>query len=255
MKNASRRFVVVAAVLSLTVGCGLGEEYVEALPQAETDGQSVDGTGVPDDLSGLVAGAVSVTSTAGSYDRRRAAEYVDRYALQSNPSFPVCGSVLRGTEADCTNFASQALWYAGLPRDRRGSAWSGWWSNGRGCDDPNSSRSWRRVNDLIYYLVVESRRGEIVRDVSKLQVGDLIFYGLREPTVDRDGRVSYVCPSGEMLNHTTVVSAFDENRRPLVSYHTRDALHVPYLAVHPDSSVRTGLGNACQIVLVHIKDR
>ncbi len=254
MKNQTGRFAMLS-VLLFAAGCGLDDEYVEALPQADTDGHVLEGGGIAENPPAFVSGVVPVSASGYRYDRSRAAEYVEKYALDSNPAFPVCGSLLHNSEADCTDFASQVLWYAGLPSDRRGSAWSGWWSNGRGCDDMNSSRSWRRVNDLLYYLVVESRRGEIVRDPAKLQVGDLIFYGLREPVADRNGRISYVCPAGEPFNHTTVVSAFEAPGKPLVSYHTRNALHVPYLAVHPDSRVRTGLGNACRMVMVHIRDR
>lgn len=188
----------------------------------------------------------SPRAASGGYDRERALWYVERYAKDPNPRFDYCGDwTLDGNRpvkiaADCTNFASQVLWHGGLPM-RTGA--SGWWSNG-GCRPWNSSDSWRQVYPLIHELLSVSRRGEVVRDVRELKIGDLIFYRLR------DAAAGYGCPPEATYNHATVVSGFDGRGQPLVSYHSNDALHVPW-----DSKKNRGsLGNACSVLLIRIKD-
>jgi hypothetical protein len=188
---------------------------------------------------------------AGGYDRARARAYIERYALSPNPRVAYCGRWgLSGRKpqriaADCTNFASQVLWYAGLPEDETGNEATGWWYR-NGCDARGSSRSWRQVNELLYRLTVETGDGEFRGRAEELQVGDLIFYKLRRA---EDG---WRCDGSFRFNHTAVVSGHDSRGQPLVSYHSNDALDVPWDA---KSGSRGALGEACQTAFVHIRDR
>jgi len=201
-------------------------------------------------VSALSLEDASPQAASGGYDRERALRYLERYAHEPNPRFDYCGDwTLEGRRpvkvgADCTNFASQVLWYGGLTMRRGGSGDGGWWSEG-GCRPWNSSDSWRQVYPLIHELLSVSRRGEVVQDIRRLNVGDLIFYRLR----DADHR--YECPQEATYNHTTVVSGFADDGTPLVAYHSNDALHVPWNARNGHEG---SLGNACGVLLVHIKD-
>lgn len=186
----------------------------------------------------------------GRYDRERARSYIEKYARDPNAKFDYCGDwrVEDGKPtkvgADCTNFASQVLWHGGLAMRRGGAGDPGWWSNG-GCRPWSSSDSWRQVYPLIHELLSVSRRGEVARDVRKLNIGDLIFYRLR------DASNGYVCGAEKTYNHTAVVSGFARDGTPLVSYHSNDALHVPW---NYRDGRQGNLGNACGFLLVHIKD-
>jgi len=190
------------------------------------------------------------TAAGGRYDRQRALEYIARYARDPNPRFDYCGDwTLEGKRpvkvaADCTNFASQVLWYGGLKTRRGGAGDPGWWSEG-GCRSWNSSGSWRQVFPLIHELLSVSRRGEVVQDIRRLNVGDLIFYRLR------DSAKGYACPQEATYNHTAIVSGFARDGAPQVSYHSNDALHVPWNA---RNGSKGSLGEACSVLFVHIKD-
>lgn len=195
-------------------------------------------------------GSPLADDSAGGYDRQRALWYVERFAKDPNTRFAYCGDwTLEGRRpvkvgADCTNFASQVLWYGGLKMRRGGAGDPGWWSEG-GCRTWNSSDSWRQVYPLIHELLSVSRRGEVVRDIRELRIGDLIFYRLR------DAAKGYACPQEATYNHTAIVSSFDQDGTPNVSYHSNDALHVPWNARNGTSGA---LGEACSVLLIHIKD-
>jgi hypothetical protein len=219
------------------------QEYPkEELWEAETD-QNVSALTAEPEGPQLAAGAAG-------YDRQRAKWYIERYAKDPNLRFSYCGDwTLEGKRpvkvaADCTNFASQVLSYGGLPMRKGGAGDPGWWSEG-GCRPWNSSDSWRQVYPLINELLSVSRRGEVVPDVRRLNVGDLIFYRLR------DASHGYACPQEAIYNHTTVVSGFAKDGTPLVAYHSNDALNVPWNARNGSHG---SLGEACGVLLVHIKD-
>lgn len=200
-------------------------------------------------------GVTSRASTApqsggGNYDRIRALDYIRRYALTPNREAAYCaGWDLDGHKpvkvaADCTNFASQVLWYGGLDMDYTNQGDTGWWYT-KSCEWWGSSKSWRTVNGLVTYLTTISGRGVFVRHAHDLQIGDLIFYRLRR------AESGYRCEAGNLFNHTAVVSGFDERGEPLVSYHSNEAEDVPWNA--KNGSLKA-LGEACATGFVHITD-
>ncbi len=228
-----------AIMLSFLGGCA---EEDGALPQERSETELV-----PDqDVSS--ARTIEFAASAG-FDRAKARSYVERYAKSPNPNLAYCaqwaheGARVYKEAADCTNFASQVLWYAGVSM-RYGSAEDGWWY-AKSCGDSGSSKSWRQVNRLLEYLVVESGLGEFKKSERDLKVGDLIFYRLRREDE------SYRCDAENLFNHTAVVSGFDARGEPLVSYHSNDALDVPWDA---KNGTMKALGEACATAFVHIKD-
>ncbi len=254
-RNDIAMVVVCAAIIAgcfaamLTLG-GCAEPSEEPIPQENpTEELWSERLGEISSALELEAEAAGAPA-AGGYDRGRALWYIERYARDPNTRFDYCGDwTLEGNRpvkigADCTNFASQVLWYGGLKTRRGGAGDPGWWSEG-GCRAWNSSDSWRQVYPLIHELLSVSRRGEVVQDVRLLKVGDVIFYRLR------DEAKGYACPQVGSYNHTAVVSGFGDDGEPLVSYHSNDAMHVPWDAHNGSYGA---LGEACGVLLVHIKD-
>ncbi|WKZ28763.1 MAG: amidase domain-containing protein [Patescibacteria group bacterium] len=182
------------------------------------------------------------TAATFRYDRIKARDYAVRYAKNPNPRVAYCG-LRDGTPADCTNFASQTLWAGGVPMDYTGSDDRGWWYR-YGCIPTGSSKSWRQVNRLVSYLVAETGIAEFRRRARDLELGDLIFYRLPR---EENG---YRCDEN-LFNHSTVVTGFNERGEPLVSYHSNEALNVPWNA---KNGSRIALGEACAMGFVHIKN-
>ncbi len=183
------------------------------------------------------------------YDRAKALDYVRRYAKSPNREVAYCAgwglSSGRPVKipADCTNFASQVLWYGGLPMNPAHDD-TGWWYTDS-CEWWGSSVSWRTVNGLAIYLTTISGRAVFARRARDLKIGDLIFYRLRRP------ETGYRCDIGSLFNHTTIVSGFDERGEPLVSYHSNEAEDVPWNA---KSGSLKALGEACATGFVHLLD-
>ena len=244
-----------AGILALGLG-GCAPDEGEPIPQeqSETDmipdqgAEAIGASRLSSDEDPEPDGAARSAAAADSwrYDREKARKYIARYALDPNPNLAYCASWGKDgkTEADCTNFASQVLWQGGVPMQYGGGSQdSGWWYT-KSCAWWGSSRSWRQVNQLLQYLTVVSRRGEFRKSARDLKIGDLIFYRVRHA---EDG---YSC-DGNLFNHTTVVSGFDDDGAPLVSYHSNEAYNVRW-------DKKTGslgaLGEACATAFVHIRD-
>jgi hypothetical protein len=234
--------VVIACFAGMLAlgGCMPPEE--DPIPQAKSETDLVEDEDRGEARSSLTQEAEPRASAGSRYDRTKALQYVRRYALKPNRRLAYCG-LYDGTPADCTNFASQVLWHGGIPMRYSTSQDSGWWYR-FSCLPPGSSRSWRQVNGLLQYLVTESGIGVLRSSARDLQVGDLIFYRVREAG---DG---YRC-DGNLFNHTTVVSGFDEDGEPLVAYHSNEALDVPWKL---KTGSRGALGEACAFAFVHIRD-
>jgi hypothetical protein len=253
-----------AAMIALSLG-GCAEESEDPVPQENSDSDlipdpdlggtariapaSEDGELDPNPVADLRSTSDFTASLTGShYDRTRALDYIRRYALNPNPQTAYCSAFdresLSWNHEDCTNFASQVLWYGGLSMAYTGSAYSGWWYT-NSCTDAGSSRGWRQVNGLVSYLISESHRGEFYQRARDLKIGDLIFYRLRRP------ETGYRCDVSNLFNHTTVVSGFDANGEPLVSYHSNERFGAPWNANNHSGQ---SLGEACAVGFVHIKD-
>jgi hypothetical protein len=251
MKTKNASVLVSVVVLSALSPACMPEE--EPIPQEISDSDLIPAEGAASarqmltspelmtDDGGIGEASYALTST-GRYDRGRARYYLRRYATEPNPKFAYCANWNGSVKADCTNFASQVLWYGGLPLQWTSDPGSGWWYDGS-CRSPGSSATWRQVNALLYHLTVVSRYGEFVSDASQLQVGDVIFYKLRR---SEDG---YACDGSFVFNHTAVVSGF-EGGTPLVAYHSNDAIDVPW---NDRGHSRGSLGNACQALFVRIR--
>ena len=232
-----------AGMLALGLGGCMPTDAEEPIPQAESEDDLIPGE---QDGTGQSSFALTAPAAGYVYDRGAAQLYIKRYALAPNPAYAYCASWGVGgkTEADCTNFASQVLRQGGLPmQDGGGDQGKGWWYR-NSCAWWGSSQSWRQVNRLLQYLVTETSIGEFRQRARDLKVGDLIFYRVRHA---EDG---YRC-DGNLFNHTTVVSGFDARGEPLVSYHSNEALDVPW---DRKTGSRGALGEACAIAFVHIRD-
>ncbi len=233
--------------LFLTAGCTNEEGPIpqalsaaDLVPDKDRPGAKLSGA-TPENPD--PAGAGRALAVVGfRYDRSKASWYIERFAKNPNTQLAYC-ALRDGTPADCTSFASQVLWYGGVPMQYASSEEEGWWYR-YGCTASGSSKSWRQVNRLLSYLVTESGVGEFRRKASDLKVGDIIFYRLRR---EEDG---YRC-DGTLFNHSTVVSGFDARGEPLVAYHSNDALHVPW---NVKNGSKLALGEACAFAFVHIKD-
>lgn len=226
--------------LSVMTALGCADPPAEPIPQAIADEDMIEGS-----YKNLASVKQEVKSHGNaSYDRHRAVWYAKKYANKPNPNFAYCMNRRTFTSADCTNFVSQALWFGGLRYDASGNDTEGWWYNG-GCRKGKSSRSWRLVNDLIYYLVVESRRGKFV-SIDDVQLGDLVFYKLPDPD-------TLVCDDTFTLHHSTIVTGFTDSGKPLVSYHSNEVADIPWNWSLNESGI-IGLGDACGYMAVHILD-
>lgn len=143
-----------------------------------------------------------------SYDRVRAQRYADLWWNSANPAFVKF-------EDDCTNFASQCLYAAGMRMHRTDNdRTTGWWYDAGGEEKKvNWSYSWSTSYALYLYLVNTAGATQI-SDPQELNIGDLVFY-------DWDG-------SGH-FHHTTVVTDFDNQGDPLVNAHSDASFHRHYL--------------------------
>jgi hypothetical protein len=238
----------LASLFVLSSGC---EEHEGAIPQALSENDLVEdgdlrpakvSQDMPDNPNPAGKNASMADAVSFRYDRTKARNYAVRYAKKPNRQIAYC-ALRDGTPADCTNFASQVLWAGGVPMDYASSDEEGWWYR-YGCIPTGSSKSWRQVNRLVSYLVTETDIGEFRRRARDLDLGDLIFYRLPR---EENG---YRCDEN-LFNHSTVVTGFDELGEPLVSYHSNDALHVPW---HVKNGSRIALGEACATAFVHIKN-
>lgn len=206
----------------------------------------------PDAEQDTWAGAISRQPQSGSgrYDRARALEYTRLYAMSPNRATAYCagwkleGHKLVKVAADCTNFASQVLWYGGMAMDYTHQNDTGWWYT-NSCEWWGSSASWRTVNGLVVYLTTISGRGRFVRNARELKIGDLIFYRLRR------AESGFRCDAENLFNHTAIVSGFDDRGEPLVSYHSNEAEDVLW---NTKNGSLKALGEACATGFVHILD-
>ncbi len=246
-----RALACFAGVLIIGLGGCLPPDE-EPIPQATSEEDLVPDHDGAERSSALVEGdpdpgnALRAAAATFRYDRAKALQYIKKYALQPNINLAYCASWGRDgkTEADCTNFASQVLWQGGIPMQYGGGSQDkGWWYT-TSCKWWGSSKSWRQVNELLRYIAIDSGIGEFKKSAGELKIGDLIFYRVRSA---QDG---YRC-DGNLFNHTTVVSGFDDRGEPLVSYHSNEALNVPW---KNKTGSRGALGEACAFAFVHIRD-
>ncbi|WP_079913587.1 amidase domain-containing protein [Paenibacillus sp. 32352] len=137
------------------------------------------------------------------YDRVKAVQYADMWWDKGNPAYIEF-------EVDCSNYISQCLFAGGAPMHYTGKRDSGWWYKGRYNGQELWSYSWAVAHSLQRYLI-SNRNGltaEEVPQADMLELGDVISY-------DWDGNGRF--------QHSTIVTAKDENGMPLVNAHTTNS--------------------------------
>jgi hypothetical protein len=159
------------------------------------------------------------------YLRNTAVNYAKRYALKPNNSYRYF-PLINDRSGDCANFLSQCLNAGGAPMNYSNK--NPWWykHNSANVNNDTWSISWTVAHSLYWYLKInqESKlygaKGLEVRDVSQLQLGDLIFFE------DNNGAIF----------HSAIVTSFLYNQ-PLISHHSFEALNIPYASSWPASKL------------------
>jgi hypothetical protein len=100
------------------------------------------------------------------FDKAKAIEYANRWALDRNPSF-LDFDELGG---DCTNYISQILLAGGCKMDH--TPVTGWYYS----SGSEKSPSWTGVEQLYNYLVKEKEHGIIAKEISaeEAEAGDIV---------------------------------------------------------------------------------
>lgn len=136
------------------------------------------------------------------YDRKRAIQYAQKFALEGNPNFFEFSDV----GGDCTNFISQCLLAGGAVMNY--DEFYGWfYVNSR-----NRSPSWTSVEYLNRFLLGRGRVGPVAKivPIEKLEIGDLIQF--------RQNPFRF--------NHSVIITKI-ENGEIYVCAHTDDSLNRP----------------------------
>ncbi|MCL6458163.1 MAG: amidase domain-containing protein [Gorillibacterium sp.] len=139
------------------------------------------------------------------YNRKRAAEYADRYWEAGNPAYLEFA-------VNCSNYVSQCIFAGGAPMNYTNKRGTGWWYRGKSGSQELWSYSWA-VADSLKRFLSGSRAGlqaDLVDSPQQLAEGDVISYSWR-------GNGHY--------GHSTVVAAMDGNGMPLVNAHTVSSKH------------------------------
>lgn len=150
-----------------------------------------------------------------NYNRVEAANYATRYALEPNKKYTYLKP--SGEDGgDCTNFVSQCLYAGGAPMDHN--IIRPWWydiKQGKG------SICWTVAHSLYWYLKVNQRinrnviKGLEVEDITKLEIGDVIFYENFD----------------NAIFHAAIITSFvdvGDTRQPRISQHTFNQLNETY---------------------------
>jgi len=149
------------------------------------------------------------------YNRVAAMNYAIKYALVPNKDYKYFQSI-NEDGGDCTNFVSQCLKAGGALMDYNNvRPW--WYDVKRG----KASICWAVAHSLFWYLKINLSinrnriKGLEVDDISKLEIGDLIFYE------------NY----NNIIFHAAIITSFTEasgNKEPLISQHTFNQLNETY---------------------------
>lgn len=123
---------------------------------------------LPLDAGPSLAGVPSVQA---SFNLTAAKNYTAKYAYTANTTYGIATTTL-GFEADCTNYASQILYAAGIPMDTYSSAVSGWWWK----TPTNRSISWIQAATFARYMGSGYNSTYWSSLVSNVQPGDFIGY-------------------------------------------------------------------------------
>jgi hypothetical protein len=148
--------------------------------------------------------------SVSSYNRKKAVDYADKWALSRNPRY-LDFSELGG---DCTNFCSQCL-YAGSGTMNYTPVY-GWYYT----DSYNRSASWTGVNYLFNFLTSNKKKGPfaVQTDASGMELGDLIQLGRVSEPFHHSLIITKI--DGPSSIDTIYISThtFDFHNRPLNKY-------------------------------------
>lgn len=136
------------------------------------------------------------------YDREKAVQYAQKYALDYNPEY----FHFDGIGGDCTNFVSQCLLAGGgkMNYDK----YYGWFY----INKDNRSPSWTSVKYLQRFLLNDHSPGFVAKivPIKELEIGDIIQ--IRQNLTD--------------FNHTVIISKITPNEIYVCS-HSYDAVDKP----------------------------
>lgn len=149
------------------------------------------------------------------YNRLAAVDYAMKYAIDPNKKYKYFQSIDENG-GDCTNFVSQCLNAGGASMDYN--IIRPWWYD---IKHGKASICWATAHSLYWYLKVNQRinrnviKGLEVEDITKLEIGDLIFYENLNNTIF----------------HAAIITSFavsSGNREPRISQHTFNQLNETY---------------------------
>ena len=149
------------------------------------------------------------------YNRKLATDYAMKYALVPNQYYKFYQFV-NGIGGDCTNYVSQCLRAGGATMDYSSSR--PWWYDRSG----KASICWAVANSLFWYLKTNQKlnrnvvKGFEVEDLSKLELGDLIFYENHNNSIF----------------HAAIITSFIEEptgKEPRISQHSYNQINETYI--------------------------
>lgn len=164
------------------------------------------------------------------YDRDAAVQYALAYALNPNPSYVY----FEGN--DCTNFISQCLRAGGAKNDFNNT--HPWWYN-----SGQTSICWAVAASLFWYIRTRSDRNLFGIKAQTFYINDYDTYASKiEGRVVLGDLIQYRNTKG-IIQHSTIITAFDKKGEPLVSQHTRNGKnltwrkHFPQIIFHHITSI------------------
>ena len=150
---------------------------------------------------------------SNKYNRRSAANYAIKYAIDPNKKYKYFEFV-NGNGGDCTNFVSQCLNAGGASMDNNKiRPW--WYQSGK------ASICWGVAHSLYWYLKtnqITNRnviKGLEVQDMKELEIGDVVFYENYQ----------------NKIFHAAIITSLtdiDGNKEPLISQHSYNQLNETY---------------------------
>jgi hypothetical protein len=159
------------------------------------------------------------------YLRNNAVKYAIKYALKPNKAYRYF-PLVNDSSGNCANFISQCLYAGGAPMNYNRQ--NPWWYKHNSINFQNDkwSISWTVAHSLYWYLKTNHQsklygaKGLEVRNISELQLGDLIFF-------ENDKGAIF---------HSAIVTSFLHNQ-PLISHNSFEALNIPYASSWPASKL------------------
>lgn len=141
------------------------------------------------------------------YNREKAFYYANKWALKRNPLF----ADFTEMGGDCTNFVSQCLFAGTCAMNFTKN--TGWYYKSL----DNRTAAWSGVSFLYEFLLTNQGKGPfgIESEISKLEVGDVIFMGYKEQASFLH---SVVVTGNSLYGIVVCTHTEDYYNRPLITY-------------------------------------